>query len=327
MRQLLAGLCLFAATSMAQEFRATISGRVSDAQNAVIAGAKIIATQIGTEAKFETVSAADGLYTIPFLTPGTYRLTSENSGFKRYSRENLAVGTNQRLGIDIQMEVGAVTETINVSSEAPILTTTSASTGQVISSAQIENMPVSGRTPLALAQLAFGVVPNTDPRFTRPFDNAGPSGFSMGGAPSQVNELLLDGAADNTGNLRVAYNPPMDAVTEVKAEAFQADAAYGHSGGGTVNIITKGGTNDFHGTLYEFNQNSAFNATPFFTNKAGAKKPVSRFNQYGGSFSGPIRIPKVVDGRNKAFFMFAYEGVKDALPSPSTTTIDRKSVV
>ncbi len=286
-----------------------------------MSGVKIVATQIGTEAKFETVSGANGLYTIPFLTPGNYRLVAENAGFKRYVRENLAVGTNQRLGIDIQMEVGAFTETINVSSEAPILTTTSASTGQVISSAQVENMPVSGRTPLALAHMAFGVVPNTDPRFTRPFDNAGPSGFSMGGAPSQVNELLLDGAADTTGNLRVAYNPPMDAVTEVKAEAFQADAAYGHSGGGTVNIITKGGTNDFHGTLYEFNQNSAFNATPFFTNKAGAKKPVSRFNQYGGSFSGPIRIPKLVDGRNKAFFMFAYEGVKDALPNPSTTTM------
>ena len=202
-----------------------------------------------------------------------------------------------------------------------MLQTTTASTGQVISSAQIENMPVSGRTPLALAQLAFGVVPNTDPRFTRPFDNAGPSGFSMGGAPAQVNELLIDGAADNTGDLRVAYNPPMDAVTEVKAESFQADAAYGHSGGGTVNIITRSGTNQFHGTLYEFNQNSAFNATPFFTNKAGAKKPVSRFNQYGGSFSGPVRIPKLVDGRNKVFFLFAYEGVRDALPAPTTNTM------
>ena len=169
------------------------------------------------------------------------------------------------------MEVGAVSETISVMAEASVLQTTTASTGQVISSAQIENMPVSGRTPLALAQLAFGVVPNTDPRFTRPFDNAGPSGFSMGGAPAQVNELLIDGAPNNTGDRRVAYNPPMDAVTEVKAESFQADAAYGHSGGGTVNVITKGGANQFHGTLYEFNQNSAFNATPFFTNKAAPR--------------------------------------------------------
>jgi Carboxypeptidase regulatory-like domain len=312
---------MLAATLTAQQSRGTIAGRVSDSQNAVIAGVKIVATQVGTESKSEAISAADGLYTIPFLAPGAYRLTAEVSGFKRYVRENLAVGTNERLGLDIRMEVGAVTEVLNVSSEAPVLQTATASTGQVISAAQIENMPVSGRTPLALAQLAFGVVPNTDPRFTRPFDNAGPSGFSMGGAPAQVNELLLDGAADNTGNLRVAYNPPMDAVTEVKAESFQVDAAYGHSGGGTVNIITRGGTNQFHGTLYEFNQNSAFNATPFFTNKAGAKKPVSRFNQYGGSFSGPISIPKVVDGRNKAFFMFSYEGVRDALPAPSTTTM------
>lgn len=321
MRQVLALLIVFAATSAAQEFRAIISGRVTDTQNAVIDGVRILATQIGTEAKFETVSDSSGIYTVPFLPPGSYRLTAESPGFKRYVRDNIAAGANQRLGIDIQLEVGAVTETLNVTSEAPILQTTTASTGQVISSAQIENMPVSGRTPLALAQLAFGVVPNTDPRFTRPFDNAGPSGFSMGGAPAQVNELLLDGAADNTGNLRVAYNPPMDAVTEVKAESFQADAAYGHSGGGTVNIITRSGTNQFHGTLYEFNQNSAFNAVPFFTNKAGAKKPVSRFNQYGGSFSGPVLIPKIFNGKNRVFFMFAYEGVKDALPAPTTNTM------
>lgn len=321
MHKFLAGLVLLVATCAAQEFRATISGRVVDTQDAVIGGAKVIATQIGTEAKFETASASDGLYTIPFLPPGSYRLTAEIAGFKRYLRDNLAAGSNQRLGIDIRMEIGVATDTISVTSEAPILQTTSASTGQVISSAQIENMPVSGRTPLALAQLAFGVVPNTDPRFTRPFDNAGPSGFSMGGAPSQVNELLIDGAANNTGNLRVAYNPPMDAVTEVKAESFQADAAYGHTGGGTVNIITRNGTNSFHGTLYEFNQNSAFNATPFFTNKARAKKPVSRFNQYGGSLSGPVTIPKLFNGRNKVFFMFAYEGVKDALPAPSTNTM------
>jgi hypothetical protein len=321
MRKLLAGLCALAALSVAQQFRATISGRVTDSQGAVIPGVKVLATQTGTGAKFETVSATDGLYTIPFLPPATYQITVEAAGFKRYVRNNISPGANEQLSVDIQMEVGAVSDTVNVTSEAPVLQTSTASTGQVISSAQIENMPVSGRTPLALAQLAFGVVPNTDPRFTRPFDNAGPSGFSMGGAPAQVNELLIDGAANNTGNLRVAYNPPMDAVTEVKAESFQADAAYGHSGGGTVNIITRSGANQFHGTLYEFNQNSAFNATPFFTNKAGAKKPVSRFNQFGGSFSGPVRIPKLFDGRNKMFFMFAYEGVKDALPAPTTNTM------
>ena len=298
MKKSLAALLLLAGMLPAQEFRATISGRVSDPQNAAIGGVKITVLQVATGTKTETISTSDGNYTVPFLQPAGYRLTAEVSGFKRYVRELIATA-NERLGVDIQMEVGAFTETINVTSESPVLETATASTGQVITSAQIENMPVSGRTPLALAQLAFGVVPNTDPRFTRPFDNAGPSGFSMGGAPAQVNELLIDGAADNTGNLRVAYNPPMDAVTEVKAESFQADAAYGHSGGGTVNILTRSGSNEFHGTLYEFNQNSAFNATPFFTNKASAKKPVSRFNQYGGSFSGPVMLPgKIQRGRH-----------------------------
>ena len=320
MKKSLAALLLLACMLPAQEFRATISGRISDTQNAAVGGVKITVLQISTGTKTETISTSDGNYTVPFLQPASYRLTAEVAGFKRYVRE-LTAGANERLGVDIQLEVGAVTETINVTSESPVLETATASTGQVITSTQIENMPVSGRTPLALAQLAFGVVPNTDPRFTRPFDNAGPSGFSMGGAPAQVNELLIDGAADNTGNLRVAYNPPMDAVTEVKAESFQADAAYGHSGGGTVNIITRSGGNEFHGTLYEFNQNSAFNATPFFTNKASAKKPVSRFNQYGGSFSGPVMLPKLLNGKNKVFFMFAYEGVKDALPAPTTNTM------
>jgi len=130
----------------------------------------------------------------------------------------------------------------------------------------------------------------------------------MGGSPSRSNELLIDRAPDTTGDSRVAYNPPVDAVAEVKAESFQADAAYGHTGGETVNVVLKSGSNLFHGTLYEFNQISNTAATPFFTNKVGGKKPTSRFNQYGGSFSGPVLIPKIVDGRNKLFFFFADGG-------------------
>ncbi|MBS1827612.1 MAG: TonB-dependent receptor [Acidobacteria bacterium] len=321
MNGVIVAACLFAASLFAQEFRATLSGRITDAQDAVVAGVKLTVIQVETGAKFEAVSGADGLFAVPFLPPSTYRVIAEAQGFKRYQRENVIMGANERIGLDIQMEVGAVTETVNITAEAPILQTATASSGQVINTRQIESMPVSGRTPLALAQLAFGVTPNTDPRFTRPFDNAGPSGFSMGGAPAQGNELLIDGAPDTTGNLRVAYNPPMDAVAEVKAESFQADAAYGHTGGGTVNVILKSGTNNWHGSLYEFNQNSAFNATPFFTNKAGSKKPISRFNQYGGSVSGPVTIPKVFNGRDKLFFFFSYEGLRDALPAPSTSTV------
>jgi hypothetical protein len=210
---------------------------------------------------------------------------------------------------------------VTVTADVALLSTASASVGQVITSSQIENMPMNGRTPLTLAQLAYGVTPSSDPRFTRPFDNAGPSGFSMGGGQAQSNELLLDGAPDMTRNRRVAFNPPVDAVAEVKVEAFQPDAAFGNTAGGTVNVVMKGGTNEFHGSLYEFNQTSALKATPFFTNAANQRKPVTRFNQYGGSIGGPIRIPKLYDGRNKLFFFFTYEGIKQSEPEPTFSTV------
>lgn len=305
----------------AQEYRATLSGRVTDPQDATLAKVTLTLVQVDTGAKFETVSNEEGLYTLPFLPPSTYKLTVELAGFKKLERSNIVLGANERIALDLRMEIGSTTEVLVVTEELPLLPSATASVGQVINSAQVEKMPLSGRTPLALAQLAFGVIPTNDPRFTRPFDNAGPSGFSMGGAPNQSNELLIDGAPDATGNNRVAYNPPIDAVSEVKAESFNVDAAYGHTGGGIVNIILKSGGNQFHGSLYEFNQNSAFNATPFFTNKAGAKKPVSRYNQYGGSVSGPVWIPKLLDGRNRVFFFFGYEGVKDALPAPVVSTV------
>src|ERR1700682_3103136 len=202
--------CLIAVTAWSQEFRATITGRVIDAQNAIVVNAKITATMIATGARSETTSGTEGGYTIPFLTPGTYRVEAQVPGFKRYVRDGLEVNTGERMGLDVRLELGQITETVTVTAEAPLLETATATTGQVIRSSQVENMPMNGRTPLVLAQLAMGVVPNSDPKFNRPFDNAGPSGFSMGGAPSQNNELLVDGAPDTTWDLRVSYNPPVD---------------------------------------------------------------------------------------------------------------------
>ena len=213
-------------------------------------------------AKFQTVSNADGSYALPFLPPGPYAVTVEAPGFKRYVNTKERITTNERAQLDVQLEVGAVDQSVTVTADASMVETATASVGQVINQRQIENMPINGRAPLVLAQLAFGVTPNSDPKFSRPFDNSGPSGFSMGGVPNQSNELLIDGAADTTRNLRVAYNPPPDAVMEVKVETFQSDAAYGHTGGGTVNVVMRGGTNSFHGSAYEFNQVSKLAATP-----------------------------------------------------------------
>ncbi|MCX6626421.1 MAG: carboxypeptidase-like regulatory domain-containing protein, partial [Candidatus Solibacter sp.] len=306
---------------VAQEFRGTVTGRVVDTQSAAIPNAKIVATLVATGAQSVTNTGLDGQFTIPFLAPGTYRVEADAPGFKKYVRENLGVSAGERMGIEIQLSLGQQTETITVSADAPLLDTTTATAGQVINSDQVENLPMNGRTPLVLAQLSFGVVPNSDPKFNRPFDNAGPSGFSMGGAPSQQNELLIDGAPDTTWDLRVAYNPPVDAVQEVRVHAFEADAAYGHTGGGTANVVLKGGTNAIHGSLYEFNQVSKLQATNFFTNKAGQKKPVGRYNQWGGTAGGPLWIPKVFNGKNKVFWFFAMEEINDSFPEPQTVMV------
>ncbi|HEY1337153.1 MAG TPA: carboxypeptidase regulatory-like domain-containing protein [Bryobacteraceae bacterium] len=313
--------CVLAGASFAQEFRGTLSGRVLDPQQALIPGAKIVAVENETGAKFTTNTNADGSYVLPFLPPGPYTVTVEAAGFKRYANPNVRVTTNEREQLDITLEVGTIDQAVTVSAEAMMVETSTASTGQVINTRSIENLPINGRAPLALAQLAFGVTPNSDPKFSRPFDNSGPSGFSMGGAPNQSNELLIDGSPDVTKNSRVAYNPPPDAVQEIKVEAFQADAAYGHTGGGTVNVVMRGGTNQLHGSAYEFNQVSRLAATPWFTNKAGQKKSQSIFNQWGLTVGGPIWIPKLIHGKDKVFFFFGYEGIHDAFPEPQTETV------
>ncbi len=312
---------LTAGIDYAQEFRGSLSGRVIDPTQAVVPGVKITATQKETGAKTTTVSSTDGSYNLPFLAPGPYSVAAEAAGFKKYINDNVRVTTNEREQMDIVLTIGGVNESVTVSADASMLETATASMGQVINTRQIENMPLNGRTPLVLAQLAYGVTPNSDPKFSRPFDNSGPSDFSMGGAPSRSNELLIDGSPDTTGNSRVAYNPPVDAVQEVKVETFQSDAAYGHTGGGTVNVVMRGGTNDFHGAAYDFNQVSALAAAPWFTNRSGQKKPGANFNQYGINAGAPVYIPKLFNGRNRVFWYYAFEGVKDSFPEPLTSTV------
>ncbi len=321
MRQVIALATLCSIALFAQEFRSTLAGQVTDPQGAAVSGSKLRLRELSTNTAYEAIAAADGTFSLPFVPPGDYELTAEANGFKKYVQSGIRIGTNQRLTQNVTLSLGAITESITVNADVSLLNTASASVGQVISTAQLESMPMNGRTPLSLAQLAFGVVPASDPRFTRPFDNGGPAGFSMGGGQGQSNELLLDGAPDMTRNRRVAYNPPADSVAEVKVEVFQSDAAYGNTGGGTVNVVMKGGANDFHGTAYLFNQVSALKATQFFTNAASQKKAVTRFNQFGLTASGPVMFPKLFNGKNKAFWYFAYEGIKQSEPEPTFSTV------
>jgi hypothetical protein len=226
------------------------------------------------------------------------------------------------VGLDIPLEMGAINEVVTVTAETSLLETSSASTGQVLDHEDIENMPVNGRTPLILGQLAYGALSTGNPQFNHPYDNSGPSSVALGGGASKKNELLMDGAPDGGADGTIAFSPPMDATEQVKVETFQSDAAYGHTSGGTINQVTKSGTNKFHGSAYEFLQLSALNDTPFFTKfTPGQKKAVTHYHQFGGSIGGPIIVPKVFNGTNKLFFFFAFEGIRNNTPNPSFTTV------
>jgi hypothetical protein len=318
-----AGIMTLSTTALAQEFRATITGRVADVTGAVIPNAQITITNQDTGVKTPTTSNGDGQYTVPFLQPGKYSVSATAPGFTTYTRRDVTLQTGDRIAIDISLTVGSEQTQVNVSADAPLLQTQTATAGQVLTPEEIENLPDNGRSPLALAKTEFGVVPKQKNSVVqgRPFDNSAASDFSVAGGASQSNEYLLNGVPNMQNSSRLpGFSPLQDAVSEIRVDAFQADASYGDTSNGTINLITKAGTNQFHGTLSEFNQFSAINA-PVRWFQSGARQLATRQNQYGGTIGGPIWIPKVFNGHDKLFFFYAYEGFKGSQPSPVTTSV------
>src|ERR1039457_3659755 len=305
----------------AQEFRGSFSGTVTDAGGSNVPNAQIAATETNTGTKSSTVSNSGGQYTLPFLSPGTYTITAELPGFKRYSREKVQLGAGDHQVNDIHLEIGDVTTTVNVTAEAPQLNTENASVGQAITTKEVADLPLNGRTPLVLASLSIGVLATGQPSLIHPFDSAAAAGWSIGGTPAQVNEILINGSPDATWDGRLAYSPPADAVEEVRTKAFDTDAAFGHTGGGTINQVLKSGGNSLHGSLSEFNQPNTLSANNFFNNQKGLKNSVTHYNQYTITAGGPVWIPKVFNGRNKLFWFFAYEGLPDSQPNSTPLTV------
>ena len=307
---------------VAQEFRGTISGTVTDPSGAVVKGASVTITEVATGSVNGTKSDNAGQYVVPFLQPGTYQISIEMSGFKRAVRNGVTLQANEHPIIDIPLQIGASQETVSVTADAPLIDTANASIGQVISTKAVEDLPVNGRTPITLVELAIGVVPTSQPSQIHPFDNSGASSWSIGGTPAQASEVLLDGSPDTTWQGDVAYNPPQGIVKELSVSVSDTDASYGHTIGGVMNQITMSGTNRFHGSLYEFHvlplaANSYFNKR----NNPVLILPAQKFDQYGVTVGGPVWIPKVFNGRDKLFWYFGYESLPDSTPSTSTQTI------
>ena len=208
-----------------QEFRGAISGAITDATGGTIAGAKVTVTETHTNTKVDTVSESSGQYTAPFLLPGDYDITARMSGFKEYIRKGVHVGAGEHPVIDIRLEVGDTATSVEVTADVTLLNTENASTGQAITTKQVEDIPLNGGTPAMLQQLAIGVIATGTPTLVHPFDLGGPSAFSIAGTPSQVSEILVDGVPDATWDGRAAYNPPRDAVQEVRIKAFDTDSS------------------------------------------------------------------------------------------------------
>jgi hypothetical protein len=310
---LLVAIALSQATLLAQVSTATVSGRLSDPTGAVIPHVAIVATEQSTGVQTKAMTDAAGEYILPFLKPGTYTITVEAKGFGKYEEKQLMLSSADHPTIDIKLALGTSTQSVDVSTQPPLLGTEDASVGQVVPRQLVEDLPLSGRTPMSFAQYTVGVVATTNPVGVRPFDNSAVAGFSAGGLPNKNSEILMDGSPDNASDNAPAYELPIDAVQEVTIKVFESDATYGHSGGAVANQITKSGTNNLHGSLSEFHQDNDLNAVGYFNKRNPTySRTVSRQNQFGGTIGGPIWIPKVYNGRDKLFFFFAYEGFYDS---------------
>jgi hypothetical protein len=319
----LLGLLLFFITgsSYAQESRAVILGRVADASGAGIVGAKIKATSLATGADLSSVTGSEGDYQIPYLQPGQYKITVEARGFKTTVREAVDARVGERLALDFTLEVGEVSDTVSITSEAPLIDTASASSGMVVDGRRAGELPVVGGNAFYLARLAPGVMSNGGRTAGNSFDYGAGTGIIVNGTRANTSEVSLDGAP-NMFERSAAFSPPQDLVAEFKIQTLSYDASIGHTSGAVTNVSIKSGTKDLHGTAYY--NDSPLRAVPWHTNrfiydpttgpindeKLRQNIPTWRHQRWGVTATGPVVIPRLYDGRQKTFWSFGYEGLK-----------------
>ena len=316
-------LCLVTTISYAQESRAVVLGRVTDSSGAAVPGAKVIAQSLDTNITTSSVANADGGFQLNYLQPGPYKITVEATGFKKSSRDSIDVRVGDRLALDFSLEVGAVSDTVNITSETPLLDTTSATTGMVIDGKRAAELPVVGGNAFYLSRLSPGVTTAGGRTAGNPFDYGSGSNLIGNGVRSGTSEVTLDGSP-NMFERNTSFSPPQDLVAEFKIQTTSYDASIGHASGALTNVSIKSGTKDLHGTAYM--NDSRLRAIPWHTNRfIGQQVAVPGANvedirtrnvpgwlhqRWGATATGPVVIPKVYNGRAKTFWSFGYEGLK-----------------
>jgi hypothetical protein len=322
-------LILGSSLSAQQDARGTVSGQVTDTTGANIAGANVRIANVATGVVVSAKTNESGNYTAPFIIPGMYTVSVESAGFRKSVRENVQIRIGDVVAVDMQLTVGDVSETIEVSAETPLLQTAEASLGQVVDERRILELPLFSGNAMEFALLAPGTVNGTDMRLRKaPFNNA-PSQFSTDGSGLFQNEFNIDGVvntfSDGT-NVRVAFSPPQASLAEFKVQTSVFDASMGHTTGSVVNVSTKSGTNEIHGSLWWWLRHSKLDNPTIFQNRTNQKLPIYQDNRYGIAAGGPVVIPKLYDGKNKTFWYWTYEANKFGDPGGSSqSTVPREA--
>jgi Carboxypeptidase regulatory-like domain/TonB dependent receptor len=306
-----------AVTGLAQVDTGTVVGTIKDASGAVVPNATATATNVDTGIKTAVKSASDGNYVITPVKIGRYSISAEAAGFRTEVRQNIVLDVQQTIRLDFSLRVGSVTETTNVTGDAPLLDTQDASLGDVVASQQIEQLPLNGRRYTDLATLTAGVTKITegpvDGSSSPTNGNAG-GNFSVNGTRGDQNNFILDGIDNNSNdNGDLAILSSVDAVAEFKIQTSNYSAEFGRSGGGVVNATTKSGTNQFHGSAWEFLRNEALDAAQYGFGTAQPKAPHKQ-NQFGVTVGGPIV-------KDKVFFFGDYEGTRIHSAQTDITTV------
>src|SRR5262249_39074477 len=257
-------------------------------------------------------------FDVPYLLPGKYEVVVEVTGFKKYLQDNVEVQINQTSTLEIKLAVGTPEETVTVTMEVPPINVSDPNLGQTIDRKRVDELPQIHGDPYTLINLSPGVAYIGSTRLDRPFEPTHIANFAMGGARGIRSDLLIDGAPStataNANEVIASYVPTSDATQEFRVQTATYDAQFGNTEGGVTSIVTKGGTNDYHGTVYYWLEPGGWAANDFFGNAQGQGRPFSFSNRPGFSIGGPISIPKVYNGKNKSFFFFSYESINDSRP-------------
>jgi carboxypeptidase family protein/TonB-dependent receptor-like protein len=307
-------LFLSAQPLQAQVDTGSILGTIADASGAPINGAKVILTNEGTGAALSFTTGADGTYKFTPLKIGSYKVTATFQGFQTTTQTNITVNVGADVVINFSLKPGAVTQSVEVVATIPVLQTQNAAVGQVVDSRNVNDLPLNGRNFTFLAQLSAGV--NTPQADTR--GNAATGAFAANGLRPAQNNYLLDGIDNNSDTVdflngtNFVVLPPVDAVQEFKVQTSGFSAEFGRSGAAVLNATIKSGTNELHGSAWEFFRNDKLDAADFFENARNVKKGELRQNQFGVTAGGPVVIPHVYNGKNKLFFFGDYEGFRRA---------------